>query len=72
MTATKTRPTLLTCADTAERLGVSTSTLADWRLKGTGPEFVRLGDGPRAHIRYRLDVLDAWLDARTVKPRDAR
>lgn len=43
---------LLTPPQKAKELQVSESTLARWRRKGTGPEFVRLGSGPRALVRY--------------------
>lgn len=45
----------------AERLGVTPETLRNWRWRGDGPPFVKLG---RA-VRYRLSDLSAWLDAQT-------
>lgn len=40
------------------------STLAHWRSEGRGPAYVKLG--PK--VAYRGADLNAWLDARTVRP----
>jgi hypothetical protein len=55
-------PDVLTPSQAAKLLCVSVRTLADWRLHNTGPNFVRLGDGPRANIRYRRVALDRYLN----------
>lgn len=41
----------------AERIGVSTRTLARWRRARKGPPWFAVGGG----IRYRPDVTDAYL-----------
>ena len=41
--------------------GVATSTLAKWRIAGTGPRYSKLG--PRLIVYDERD-LDEWLDAR--------
>lgn len=46
--------------EAAKYLGVSVATLAQWRWRGTGPKYCKLGDSPRAHTRYRREDLDAW------------
>ncbi len=46
---------------TAERLSVSQSTLAKWRLGGTGPRYSKLS---RKLVVYDIDELDAWVRAR--------
>ncbi|MEX3007205.1 helix-turn-helix transcriptional regulator [Hoeflea sp. TYP-13] len=38
-------------------LGIAISTLAKWRLSGTGPEYAKLG----RRIIYRRVDIDAWL-----------
>ena len=43
---------------------INVLTLADWRCKGTGPAYIKVG----RLIRYRLDDLDAWLDQGRVTP----
>ena len=47
--------------DLAERLGNTPDTLANWRWRGDGPPYVRVG----RRIRYRLTDLAEWLDAHT-------
>jgi len=44
----------------AERLGVSTSTLAKWRLTGAGPSYLKVG----AKIAYDSRLIDEWLATR--------
>lgn len=41
----------------AEYLGVSVRTLEDWRAKGKGPKYVRIGHG----IRYEVSELNAFI-----------
>lgn len=48
---------LLDTAQAAEYLRVQVQTLANWRVEGRGPAFVRVG----RLIRYRLSAIDAWL-----------
>lgn len=37
--------------------GLSPRTLQTWRLRGGGPEFLKLGTG----VRYRRDEVVAWM-----------
>jgi excisionase family DNA binding protein len=53
---------LLTEQQTAQLLNISVRTLQAWRIKLTGPRFVRAG---RA-IRYRRSDLTTWIEANTV------
>lgn len=46
----------LTPDQVAERYQVSEATLKEWRYKGTGPEYVRLG----RHVRYPAKALEQW------------
>ena len=48
---------LITPETLAERLGVKISTLAEWRLTGAGPDFIRIGKTSR----YLPEDVDAWL-----------
>lgn len=50
-----------TSSGAADVLGVPEHTLAQWRSKGTGPEYVKVG----RHVRYRWTVVNEWLDAQT-------
>ena len=50
---------LITPAQLALRWGLNLNTLSQWRAAGTGPKFIRLGDGERPRIRYRMsDVME--------------
>ncbi len=46
----------------AAYLKVSVLTLADWRTKGIGPDYVKLG----AAVRYRRADVDSWLNLRKI------
>ena len=53
---------LVTPSQLADRIGIKETTLANWRVIGRGPRFIRVG---RA-IRYRIEEVEAWLDRRTA------
>ncbi|WP_248762610.1 AlpA family transcriptional regulator [Pseudarthrobacter sp. SSS035] len=52
---------LLTSTELAQKLHKTVSALAQWRYKGVGPKFIKLGGG----VRYRASDVEAWLDAQT-------
>jgi excisionase family DNA binding protein len=56
--------TLLTPAEVAERLRVSTRTLEFWRHQGRGPAFVRLGK----RVRYRPEDLEQFIAEQRTAP----
>lgn len=43
-------------------LDVTTDTLAEWRSKKTGPDFVKLGK----KVMYRADDVKEWMDHHVV------
>lgn len=47
-------------AEVAEFLRIDVGTLANWRWRGCGPPFVKLG-GAGGAIRYRPEAVRAWL-----------
>jgi excisionase family DNA binding protein len=51
----------LTEIEAAEILNVSPRTLQQWRVKGGGPPFLKLGSA----VRYDPDALEAWTQTRT-------
>lgn len=53
-------PTLLTAAEAAAFLRVSTHTLENQRCTGTGPDWIKL---PNGRVRYRAADLAAWVEA---------
>ena len=51
---------LLTPEQLAARWSVSKHTLAVWRARGRGPNFVRLGRSQNALVRYRLGDVERF------------
>jgi predicted DNA-binding transcriptional regulator AlpA len=49
--------------ETGAFIGAKPSTLAVWRCKGIGPEYIKVG----RLVRYRLSAVLAWLESRTVR-----
>jgi len=52
-------PQLLTTAEAATLLAVSTRTLEGWRSKLVGPPYKKLSDNV---VRYSAEDLEAWVD----------
>lgn len=61
------QPAWLTPAEAAAVLAVPAATLAQWRYRGQGPAYSKVG----SIVRYRRDALDTWLTAAEVQPRSA-
>lgn len=53
---------LLRESEAAKVLGVSSRTLSNWRCRGGGPDYVKMGSKA---VRYRLDDLNEFVDERT-------
>lgn len=43
-------------------LKVSRRTVQDWRVEGTGPDYIKLG----RRVRYRMSDVQAWMDRERV------
>ena len=54
---------LLTVRETADLLRVVPLTLARWRKKAEGPDYVRVGQ----RILYRKSIVSAWVAAQTQR-----
>lgn len=52
---------LLTTEDVAALFGIAPATVVWWRSQKQGPTWLRLGRGARAPIRYRPEVIAAYL-----------
>jgi predicted DNA-binding transcriptional regulator AlpA len=52
--------TLITDEQLEAMYGIKRKTLANWRVKGLGPSFVKIG----AAVRYRPEDVQAWIDSR--------
>lgn len=48
---------LISPATLAEALGTTERTLSEWRIRGTGPAYLRVG----RTVRYRPERVDEWL-----------
>ena len=55
------QPELLTPEEVADLLKIHPGTLENWRCRGDGPPFVKLGDKRRSPVRYPRDSLEAWI-----------
>lgn len=56
----------LTARETGVLLGLHEVTLQQWRARGEGPRFIKLGAGRRPAIRYILRDVLAFRNARAV------
>lgn len=54
--------------EAAERLGLAVPTLRQWRSRGRGPAFHKLGSS----VRYAVADLEAWIEAQRRTPRPAK
>lgn len=54
----------VTTSEAALRLGLKPQTLRAWRLHGTGPLFVRLGNPKTGRVAYSLDDIEEYVNAR--------
>lgn len=63
-------------AAAAEFLGVSPRTLQNWRLRGGGPVFAKLGSGKQGRVGYRrrdlLEFVERSLAPHTSALRDPK
>lgn len=57
---------ILTPAELAKRWGMAVGTLANWRNKGKGPEYIKVGSGNNSKVRYSLAVIEAY-EAKNTK-----
>src|SRR5689334_11168786 len=53
-----TAASLLSPEQVSEVIGLSVSTLAQWRCAGRGPGWLKIG----SKVRYHSDEVDRWLD----------
>jgi hypothetical protein len=52
---------LLTTRDVSGFLNVPEQTLRQWRCAGIGPDFIKLGAGPKAAVRYTLNDVEDYI-----------
>lgn len=51
---------LLTPKEVADRWRIDVKTLSNWRVKGRGPHFVKLGGGRNTRVLYRPEDIEAY------------
>jgi excisionase family DNA binding protein len=55
---------MVTPTELATELGIPVKTLAEWRSRGLGPAYVKVG----RHVRYRREAIDDWEARQTREP----
>lgn len=60
---TSPQKTYLNSQEAADLLRLSIRTLERMRVEGTGPKFLKAGQGTRSRVLYRPADIEAWLDA---------
>ena len=51
---------LLTPKELAKRWSTATNTLARWRVSRVGPKYLKMGEGTRSRVRYRLSDIEDY------------
>lgn len=57
---------LLTPVELAQRWRMTVGALSNWRVKGKGPAFIKMGAGRNTKVLYRLEDIEAY-EARHMK-----
>jgi predicted DNA-binding transcriptional regulator AlpA len=57
---------LIKPSELAEMIGVSVSRLAQWRMAGHGPKYIKLSAGKSGAIRYRMSDVQEWINESEV------
>jgi Helix-turn-helix domain len=52
---------LLNEFEASEFLGMSPATLRSWRCRGIGPDFIKMGNGAKAPVRYDQTDLEQFI-----------
>ena len=58
---------LVSGKDVAGKFKLPEKTLAEWRSRGIGPPYLKIG----RHVRYRPVDIETWLVSQAVMPTDA-
>lgn len=52
---------------TADAIGVSSSTLESWRKVGLGPSHIKMNNGKRGRVLYPKTAIAEWLVSHLIK-----
>lgn len=55
-----TAPVFLTSDELAKRWRMHVHALSNWRVRGRGPAFVKMGAGRNSRVLYRLDDVEKY------------
>ncbi|MFH1531827.1 MAG: helix-turn-helix domain-containing protein [Pseudomonadota bacterium] len=55
--------TLISSKQAAAALGIRLQTLRTWRMRGSGPRYVRMGGNRLGRVAYRPEDVSAWIEA---------
>lgn len=55
----------ITTKELAKRWGIREDTLRHHRMNGTGPEYMRIGEGSKAPVRYKLSHIIEYENRKT-------
>lgn len=50
----------LTTTELAARWSIAENTIRRWRTEGSGPNFIKLGNGIRSAVRYKLSDIEEY------------
>ena len=65
--------TLLTTEELSQRWKLHAKTLPNWRVKKIGPAYIKLGEGKKSKVLYRIEDVVAFETGRIVgEPVDLR
>jgi len=53
---------LLTDVQVSEWIGTPVGTIRNWRVKGIGPPFIKMGDGRNSTVRYDPKDIEKYID----------
>ncbi|MEU2719615.1 helix-turn-helix domain-containing protein [Streptomyces smyrnaeus] len=62
---------LLSPRQVHEEYGFSPQTLANWRWKGLGPDYIKQTPGKSGRIKYRRSAIERFLADQTVRAGEA-
>jgi hypothetical protein len=54
---------LLTEKEVSRMTAIPTGTLRRWRCVGSGPNFIKMGNGPKARVKYDSVDIHAYVEA---------
>ena len=52
---------------TADSIGISSSTLESWRRDGLGPSYIKMNRGKRGRVLYPKIAIAEWLSSNFIK-----